>query len=265
MGKDGLNTLPAALEPIDSSEPHVAGRNILAVIILLGIFMFVIDGSVVSIALPTITRYFQADVAQSQWVITSYLITVTSLLLIFGKIAERTGKVRLFLAGFVIFTVASVACGLSTSLNMLIFFRAVQAAGAAMSFSISTAIIFQIYHHGEQGRAMGYIGTTVSLASIAGPMLGGYLVDYMGWKYIFLINLPIGIVLLALAAKYMRIDETRSSKLNLDWLGAAVLIIFIVSLMLFLGDLSGSTGFSIAQSQFLLLAILSLPAFVWIE
>ncbi|HUS76601.1 MAG TPA: MFS transporter [Methanothrix sp.] len=265
MGKDGLNTSPAASEPIDSSEPHVAGRNILAFIILLGIFMFVIDGSVVSIALPTITRYFQADVAQSQWVITSYLVTVTSLLLIFGKIAERTGKVRLFLAGFVIFTVASVACGLSTSLDMLIFFRAVQAAGAAMSFSISTAIIFQIYHHGEQGRAMGYIGTTVSLASIAGPMLGGYLVDYMGWKYIFLINLPIGIVLLALAAKYMRIDETRSSKLNLDWLGAAVLIIFIVSLMLFLGDLSGSTGFSIAHSQFLLLALLSLPAFVWIE
>ena len=120
----------------------------------------------------------------------------TSMLMIFGKIAERTGKVRLFLAGFVIFTMASVACGLSTTLSMLIFFRAIQAAGAAMSFSISTAIIFQIYHRGEQGRAMGYIGTTVSLASIAGPILGGYLVDYMGWKYIFLINLPIGIVLI---------------------------------------------------------------------
>jgi MFS family permease len=138
------------------------------------------------------------------------------------------------LAGFVIFTMASVACGLSTSLGMLIFFRAVQAAGAAMSFSISTAIIFQIFHHGEQGRAMGYIGTTVSLASIAGPILGGYLVDYMGWKYIFLINLPIGIVLLALASKYMKIEETISKKLDLDWRGATVLIIFIVSLMLFL-------------------------------
>ena len=232
----------------------VAGRNVLAFIILLGIFMFVIDGSVVSIALPTITRYFQADVAQSQWVITSYLVTVTSLLMIFGKIAERTGKVRLFLAGFVIFTMASVACGLSTTLSMLIFFRAVQAAGAAMSFSISTAIIFQIYHHGEQGRAMGYIGTTVSLASIAGPILGGYLVDYMGWKYIFLINLPIGIVLLALAAKYMKIEETRSKKLDLDWRGGIVLIIFIVSLMLFLGDLSSNTALFIAEDPFFLLA-----------
>ncbi len=228
--------------------------------------MFVIDGSVVSIALPTITRYFQADVAQTQWVITSYLVTVTSLLMIFGKVAERTGKVRLFLAGFVIFTMASVACGLSTNLDMLIFFRVVQAAGAAMSFSISTAIIFQIYHLGEQGRAMGYIGTTVSLASIAGPILGGYLVDYLGWKYIFLINLPIGIVLLALAARYMKIEETRSQKLDLDWAGAGVLIIFIVSLMLFLGNLSSnSTTLSAAKDPFFLLTALSLPAFVWIE
>jgi EmrB/QacA subfamily drug resistance transporter len=248
-----------------SSELPVAGRNVLAFIVLLGIFMFVIDGSVVSIALPTITHYFQADVAQSQWVVTSYLVTVTSLLMIFGKVAERTGKVRLFLAGFIIFTAASVACGLSTSLNMLIFFRAVQAAGAAMSFSISTAIIFQIFHRGEQGRAMGYIGTTVSLASIAGPILGGYLVDYMGWKYIFLINLPIGIVLLVLAARYMRIDEARSSKLDLDWPGAAVLIIFIVSLMLSLGDLSSNTGLFVIEDPFFWLATLSLPAFVWIE
>lgn len=250
----------------ENSKLPVASRNVLSFIILLGIFMFVIDGSVVSIALPTITRYFQADVSLSQWVITSYLVTVTSLLMVFGKVAERTGKVRLFLAGFIIFTVASVACGLSTSLYMLIFFRAVQAAGAAMSFSISTAIIFQIYRRGEQGKAMGYIGTTVSLASIAGPMLGGYLVDYMGWKYIFLINLPIGIVLLALAARYMKIEETRSSRLDLDWRGAGALIVFIVSVMLFLGDLSGtSTAFFIAKDPFLLLALSSLPAFVWIE
>ncbi len=270
-GRKGLNTLSAESVPsklseaFDSSELHVAGRSVQAFIILLGIFMFVIDGSVVSIALPTITSYFQADVTQTQWVITSYLVTVTSLLLIFGKVAERTGKVRLFLAGFVIFTMASVACGLSTSLDMLIFFRAVQAAGAAMSFSISTAIIFEIYHRGEQGRAMGYIGTTVSLASIAGPILGGYLVDYMGWKYIFLINLPIGIVLLAIAAKYMKIEETRSKKLDLDWRGAAALIIFIVSLMLFLGNLDSNKDFFIAEEPFLLLTLLSLPSFVWIE
>lgn len=246
-------------------ESPVASRNIVASIILLGIFMFVIDGSVVSIALPTITRHFRADVAQSQWVITSYLITVTSLLLIFGRVADRTGKVRLFLWGFVLFTLASIACGLSSSLGMLIFFRALQAVGAAMAFSISTAIIFELYHRGEQGRAMGYIGTTVSLASIAGPMLGGYLVDFVGWQYIFLINLPIGIVLLALAARYMRIKEAKPQKLDLDWQGGALLIVFIVSLMLFLGDLGPSATFTSSAALLALLTIASLLAFVWIE
>ena len=264
-GREELHTSPEDSALSGSYEPAVANRNIVAFIILLGIFMFVIDGSVVSIALPTITRYFHADVAQSQWVITSYLVTVTSLLLVFGKVADRTGKVRIFLGGFVLFTLASVACGLSSSLGMLIFFRALQAVGAAMAFSISTAIIFELYHRGEQGRAMGYIGTTVSLGSIAGPMMGGYLVDFVGWKYIFLINLPIGIVLLALAARYMRIKEAKSKRLDLDWLGSAVLIVFIVSLMLFLGDLGSSAAITSTEAFQGLLTLVSLMAFVWIE
>ncbi len=262
---EDLKGFPETATHPSPSEPPIANRGILTFIILLGIFMFVIDGSVVSIALPTITRYFQADVAQSQWVITSYLVTVTSLLLVFGKVADRTGKVRLFLAGFVLFTLASVACGLSTSLATLIIFRTAQAVGAAMAFSISTAIIFELYHRGEQGRAMGYIGTTVSLASIAGPMLGGYLVDFVGWNYIFLINLPIGIVLLAFAARYMKIKETRSHKLDLDWRGASTLIIFIVSLMIFLGDLGSSVTFTFAEGLLAVLTILSLLAFIRIE
>jgi MFS family permease len=149
-------------------------------LILTGILMFVLDGSVVNIALPSITRYFNSDMAQSQWVITSYLLTTTSLLMIFGKVSEYTGRIRLFLAGFVIFTLSSLACGLSTSLAMLVLFRAVQAVGAAMAFSISSAVIFEIYPPGERGRAMGYIGSTVSIGSIAEPMLGGYLVDFFG-------------------------------------------------------------------------------------
>ena len=144
---------------------------------------------------------------------------------------------------------------------MLIFFRALQAVGAAMAFSISTAIIFELYHRGEQGRAMGYIGTTVSLASIAGPMMGGYLVDFVGWKYIFLINLPIGIVLLALAARYMRIEEVKSERLDLDWPGSALLIVFVVSLMLFLGDLGSSATITSTE---VFLALLTLASHWWL-
>jgi EmrB/QacA subfamily drug resistance transporter len=238
-------------------------------LILTGILMFVIDGSVVNIALPTITIYFQADVAQSQWVITSYLVTVTSLLMVFGKLSEYTGKARLFLAGFVIFTLASIACGLSGSLEMLIIFRALQAVGAAAAFSISAALIFELYPPGERGRAMGYIGTTVSLASIAGPMLGGYIVDFFGWQYIFLINVPIGVVLLALSSKYMRLEEEkereRMGQLRIDWLGAVGMIAFVFSLMMLLGELAESFNHSTRAATYALICIASLAGFIFHE
>lgn len=246
----------------------VQGRSIVMLLILTGILMFVIDGSVVNIALPTITIYFDADVAQSQWVITSYLVTVTSLIMVFGKLSEYTGKARLFLAGFVIFTLASVACGLSGSLEMLIIFRALQAVGAAAAFSISAALIFELYPPGERGRAMGYIGTTVSLASIAGPMLGGYIVDFFGWQYIFLINVPIGIILLALSSKYLRLEEKereRKGQLKIDWLGAVGMITFVFSLMMLLGELAESFNQSTKAMTYALICLASLTGFIFHE
>jgi MFS family permease len=123
---------------------------------------------------------------------------------------------------------------------MLILFRAVQAVGAAAAFSISAALIFQIYPARERGKAMGYIGSTVSLASIAGPMLGGYLVDFFGWQYIFLINVPIGVVLLALSSRYMKLEEERAKHLRIDWLKFYRNDAFVVSLMMLLGELAES-------------------------
>jgi MFS family permease len=121
-------------------------------------------------------------------------------------------------------------------------------------------VIFEIYPPGERGRAMGYIGSTVSIGSIAGPMLGGYLVDFFGWQYIFFINLPIGIALLALAARHMRIEETRSDSIQMDWIGAALMVLFIASLMVFLGELTSGLGF--ATIAIALLCLASLLAFV---
>lgn len=256
-------------KPVQSTEPIVkapdnsmncADRRVVMLLILTGILMFVLDGNVVSIALPTITHYFNADVTQTQWVITSYLLAQTSLLMVFGKVSEYTGRIKLFLAGFAIFTLASLACGLSPNLEILILSRVIQAVGAAMAFSISAAVIFEIYPMGEQGKAMGYIGTTVSLGSIAGPMIGGYLVEFFGWQYIFLINLPIGIVLLALASRYMRLEESRSDKLEVDWIGAATMIIFVVSLMMLLDELARSLSLYTAAWAFA--AVASLAAFI---
>ena len=96
-----------------------------------------------------------------------------------------------------------------------------------MMFSISSAIIFQAFPRGEQGRAMGYIGATVAIGSILGPTLGGFIVDLLGWTYIFLINVPIGVTQLLLSSNYMKIEDVRSESLKVDWIGALTLITFM--------------------------------------
>jgi EmrB/QacA subfamily drug resistance transporter len=241
-------------------------RYVVLVLVLTGVLMAVVDGSVVSIALPTITEYFNVSIAQSQMIMTSYLVTLTSLLLIFGKVAEYVGKARLFRLGIALFSFSSLACGLSTSLGLLVLCRIVQAAGAAMMFSISSAIIFQSFPRGEQGRAMGYIGATVAIGSIIGPTLGGFIVDLLGWKYIFLINVPIGIAQLLLSSRYLRledqIEDHRSSRPKMDWIGALTLIAFIVSMMALLGQLSISFTLQPTVIALTILFLVFLSAFV---
>ena len=237
-------------------------RYIVLLLVLTGVLMSVVDGSVVSIALPTITEYFKVNIVQSQMIMTAYLVTLTSLLMIFGKVAEYMGKARLFWLGIALFSFSSLACGMSTSLNLLVICRIIQATGAAMMFSISSPIIIQAFPRGEQARAIGYIGVSVAIGSILGPSLGGFIVDLWGWKYIFLINVPIGIIQLLLSSMYMRIEDNRSSSLKVDWIGAITLITFIVSLMALLGQLSISFTFQPTILALSLIFLGSLAAFV---
>ncbi|MGB3921152.1 MFS transporter [Methanothrix sp.] len=244
------------------NESSSKDRYFVLLLVLTGVFMSVLDGSVVSIALPTITQYFHVSIAQSQMIMTGYLVTITSLLLIFGKMAERMGKARLFSLGIAIFTASSLACGISTSLEMLVLCRIFQATGGAMMFSISAAIIFLAFPKSEQGRAMGYIGSTVAIGSILGPTLGGFIVDLLGWSYIFLINVPIGIAQMLLSAKYLKIEEKRLIGLEADWIGALTLITLIVSLMAFLGQLSYGIAPTPAMLLLALIFVLSLIGFI---
>ncbi len=262
-----MQNQPECKEPDLTSikDPGSQDRYMILLLILVGVLMAVVDGSVVSIALPTITGYFHVSLAQSQWVMTSYLVTLTSLLLIFGKVAEYTGRARLFFLGMLLFTSSSLACGLSGSMSMLILFRIIQATGAAMMFSISAAIIFLAFPRGEQGRAMGYIGATVAIGSIIGPTLGGIIVDTLGWEYIFLINVPIGIVQLLLSLRYLRIEDPRSSCLRVDWIGAITFVAFMVSMMALLGTLSDSDARQPASAVLALVFMASLALFLIYE
>ncbi len=219
-------------------------RYVILVIVLTAVFMSVLDANVVYLGLHKITDDFGADLAQTQWVITAYLIANTSLLLIFGRLSERTGKTRLFIAGIALFTASSLACGLAPGIGALIFFRVLQGIGASLVFSINNAILVMAFPNDERGRALGLLGSIVAIGAITGPAVGGFIIRVAGWPYIFLINVPIGIALIAFALKYLKIGEIIVDDQHMDWRGGALLVTAIVSLMVLLGSMANDLTIS---------------------
>jgi MFS family permease len=175
--------------------PEMAYKNryVILGIVLCGILMSVLDGYMVSIALPTITTQFNISLSQSQWIITGYLAVMTGFFIFFGKISEYTGKTKLFIVGWGLFTLSSLVCGFASNINSLIIFRIAQAIGASMVAGVSGALIFHAFPPNEIGKAMGYFGAVVAIGSLIGPGIGGYITSTVGWSYIFLINVPIGV------------------------------------------------------------------------
>jgi len=250
---------------IDNKISPSRHRYAVLFIVLASVLMAVIDGTVVNIALPSMTRFFAVDLSASQWTITAYLVTMTSLLLIFGKVSEFVGRARLFFVGIIVFTASSLACGLSVGLPELILFRVIQGAGAAMLFSISSALVFDTTPPAERGRAMGYLGSTVAIGSIAGPIVGGFIVDSLGWQYIFFINIPIGLLLIAAAAVYFRIDEKRTVSLSLDWHGSGAMVTMFVSLIIALGSMADAGEITLTAILSGSVFFLALALFIWHE
>jgi EmrB/QacA subfamily drug resistance transporter len=217
------------------------GRYVALVIVMLGVFMSVLDAVALNIALPAITSHFEVAVADTQWVVTGYLLVQTCFLIICGKIAERVGQAKLFTVGLVVFSLASLLCALSSNLTQLIAFRVLQGLGASMMFTVSTAILFRMFTIRDRGKALGFLGSTVAVGGMLGPVIGGVLVGIFGWQSIFIINVPIGLISAAAAVKFLRVDEALSNKFHLDLIGAFLWIVMMASLVLALGEI-GNTG-----------------------
>ena len=200
--------------------------------------MAVLDNNIVAIALPTITAVFGVPLGLSQWIATAYMMTIVATVLIFGTLAGRIGVSRLFIAGLAVFVIGSFACGLSGSLYLLIAARILQGLGAAMMMSISMAIVMQVFPADERGRAMGYITATVALGLIIGPALGGILVDSFGWPFIFFVNVPIGLALLVLAFRYLRVPSVPAGPDRIDYPGAVLLIFVMIAVAFLLNELA---------------------------
>ncbi len=204
-------------------------------VVWIGIFMATLDGSIVNIALPTLTDFFKTDITTIEWVVMAYLLTITSLLLSLGRISDMIGRKIIFAGGLAVFTLGSGLCAFSTTEGQLIFFRIFQGIGAAMLMATGIAIITHAFPPRERGKAMGLIGTVVSIGSMTGPILGGFLIQRAGWQFIFLINIPVGIVGAIMALKVLHNDE-KSIGQSFDIPGAMTLFISLVSLLLALSE-----------------------------
>ena len=160
---------------------------------VMGTFMAVLDSSIVNVALPVIATRLGVELPVVQWVVSAYLLVITILLPLFGKVGDMYGRRRIFLMGFMIFTLGSLLCGISNTIWFLVAARVVQAMGASMLMANSPAIVSITFPGKDRGRALGMVGTVVALASMTGPSLGGILVGLFNWQSIFYINLPIGL------------------------------------------------------------------------
>jgi MFS family permease len=184
-------------------------KSLMMLVVLMGVFMVVLDGTVINVAMPTISSYFNVDMDVTQWVVTAYMAAEVLLLILFGRAAGTVGKARMFRLGFAVFVLSSLACGLSTSLPMLVACRAFQGIGASMAFAVSYALMYEIFPPNERAKSMGYIGSIVAVAGLIGPAIGGYVVEWAGWQYVFFINIPVGIVMLVASWKYLNPTETK--------------------------------------------------------
>jgi len=183
--------------------------------LVIGFFMILIDTTIVSVANPRIMEGLNTDINSVIWVTSAYLLAYAVPLLITGRLGDRFGPKRLYLSGLVVFTLASLWCGLSGDVEMLILARVFQGFGAAMMTPQTMAVITRIFPPDRRGAAMGIWGATAGMATLVGPILGGVLVDGLGWEWIFFINVPVGIAGFFLALRYVPALSTHPHKFDI--------------------------------------------------
>ncbi len=205
--------------PDTAPSPPRVGLWVLVATIL-GSSMALIDGSVVNVALPVIQRDFNATATNVQWVVEAYSLFLAALLLVGGTLGDHFGRRRIFASGIVVFILASIACGFSPNVLFLILARAVEGIGGALMVPGSLAIISASFSQDQRGRAIGTWSGFTSIASLLGPVLGGWLVQYASWRWVFFINVPLAAI--ALIVLFWQVPESRDVDApgRLDWWGA---------------------------------------------
>jgi EmrB/QacA subfamily drug resistance transporter len=213
----------------------------------LGFFMTLLDLTIVNIAIPSMISALDASLDEILWVVNAYVLVLAVLLITAGRLGDLRGQRKLFVAGVVLFTLASLACGLAPNPTLLIAFRAVQGIGAALLMPQTMAIIIGTFPADRRGTALGIWGAVAGLATVAGPTLGGVLVTWVSWRWIFIVNVPIGVLVLVMTFAF--IPDTRMErqhKLDLVGVGLATAGLFCLTFALIEGQRYSWNGAIIA-------------------
>ncbi len=195
-----------------------------------GVFMLLLDITIVNVALPDIQRSFSASLSDLQWVIDAYALTLAAFLLTAGSTADRIGRRAVFAVGIVVFTLGSALCGAATGVAFLSTARAIQGVGGAIMFATSLALLAQAFKPSERGTAFGVFGALTGVAVAVGPVLGGAITSGLSWRWIFFVNVPIGLI--ALLLTLLRVDESRAPVAHrTDWWGCGLFSVALAALV----------------------------------
>jgi EmrB/QacA subfamily drug resistance transporter len=220
----------ALLQRITAEDAHRRRRQLLA-LTSVGSFIVPFDGSVVSVALPSMGAELHLSFSASIWVQAAYLLTTAVLLIPVGRLADQHGRVRFYLLGCAIFTLGSLLAALSMNGVWLIGSRILQGVGSSLLFATAAALVTAVFPPSERGRALGVTAMAVYIGLAVGPPLGGLLVDAFGWRSIFLVNLPIGVIVFLWGLLLLPRSERVQGAPRVDWAGAALLGVFLISLL----------------------------------
>src|SRR6201991_3249145 len=191
---------------------------VVAGVTILGLIMAVLDTTIVNVALDTLSRDLDAPLSTIQWVSTGYLLSLAAVIPLSGWITERFGSKRTWIASIALFAIGSALCALATSAGELIAFRVLQGIGGGMLVPVGFTLVAQSAGPRRVGRALGLIGMPILLGPIFGPIIGGLIVDNAAWQWIFLVNIPIAVVAIVAAARWLHPGAGRSDAGAFDWL-----------------------------------------------
>ncbi|WP_297839226.1 MDR family MFS transporter [Pseudomonas sp.] len=246
------------------NQPKPAIRSVLFAL-MMAVFLSALDQTIVAVSMPAISAQFH-DFDLLAWVISAYMVALTVAVPIYGKLGDLYGRRRLMLFGLGLFTLASLFCGMAQSMDQLVLARIIQGIGAGGMVSVSQAIIGDIVPPRERGRYQGYFSGMYAIASVAGPVLGGVMTEYMSWRWVFLINLPLGLGAWWVAHRTLIGLPVPQRKPIIDYLGTVLMIVGLSALLLGVTEIGQGHGWHDPDVLVLLgVALLALVAFVWYE